>query len=82
MPKVLVHEFLMGDNEDPEIYAAEPIYNWQQSDSGRWVMEHSCPEPSWTVSLDHNIYGYKVRIVANLTDEQRTFFQLKYGHGQ
>ena len=31
----------MGDVEDPEIYAAEPIHRWQQTEQGRWVMENA-----------------------------------------
>ena len=80
MNKIVVHEFTMSDNEDPEIYAAGPIYEWQKSSVGQWIMEHSQPEPHWTVGLDHNIYGYRVRIIANLSDEDRTFFHLKYGN--
>lgn len=80
MPKVLVHEFRMSDNEDPEIYAAGPIYDWQRTEAGQWIMIHSRPEPHWTVDIDHNTYGYRVRIVANLTEEDQTFYQLKYGN--
>lgn len=80
MPKVLVHEFRMADNEDPEIYAAGPIYDWQHTEIGQWVMANSWPEPHWTVDLDHNVYGFRVRIIANLSEENRTFFQLKYGN--
>ena len=80
MGKILVHEFNLGDSEDPEIYAAGPIYEWEQTEAGRWVMEHSNPEPHWTIGFNHDIYGYRVRIVANLADEDQTFFHLKYGN--
>ena len=68
----------MSDVEDPEIYAAEPIWQWQQTDAGQWVMQHSQPEPHWLVGFSHLNYGYKVQIVANLSDQDVTFFQLKY----
>ena len=68
----------MSDVEDPEIYAAEPIWQWQQTDAGRWVMQHSRPEPHWLVGVSHLNYGYRVQIVANLSDQDVTFFQLKY----
>jgi hypothetical protein len=31
---VVVHEFTMGDVEDPDIYAAEPLLAWQKSEAG------------------------------------------------
>lgn len=80
MKKILVHEFHLSDNDDPEIYAAGPIYDWQQTEAGQWVMSHSQPEPHWNMDIDHNIYGYRVRIIANLSEEDITFFQLKYGY--
>ena len=31
---ILVHEFIIGDVEDPEIYAADPLLKWQESEEG------------------------------------------------
>ena len=39
--KVIVHEIEMGDVEDPEIYAAGPIIDFEQSEKGRWLMANS-----------------------------------------
>lgn len=80
MGRTLVHEFNMSDVEDPEIYAAGPIYSWQQTDAGQWVMKHSNPEPEWNIGFSHDTYGYQVRIIASLTEEEQTFFHLKYGN--
>ena len=38
---VVVHEFPMGDVEDPDLYAAQPLWDWQNSEAGAWVMEHA-----------------------------------------
>ena len=37
---VTVHQFTMGDVDDPQLYAAEPLLNWQNSESGNgsWNM--------------------------------------------
>jgi hypothetical protein len=78
MIKTVVHNFRLGDVEDPEIYVAEPIYQWQQTDAGRWVMEHSQPKPEWTLSLDANSFGYRVHITATFSDKDATYFLLKY----
>ena len=39
--KVNFHTFIMGDVDDVDIYAAQPIYEWQQTAHGRWVMENA-----------------------------------------
>ena len=74
----IVHEFSLSDVEDPDLLAAEPIWNWQQSDSGKWVMENAIQKPSWHRHIDIHTYGYRYQIRADLTDEQVTFFELKF----
>lgn len=76
--KICVHSFCLADVEDPEIYAGEPLLTWQNSDQGKWVMEHSIQQPYFKITPDHNTYGYKCGIFANLTDEDYTFFKLKW----
>lgn len=80
MMKITVHEFNMGDVEDLEIYVAAPIYDWQQTEAGKWVMAHSKPEPEWVTSFDVHQYGYRVAIRATLSEEDVTFFKLKWGN--
>jgi hypothetical protein len=68
----------MSDVDDPAIYAAQPIYDWQQTETGKWVMEHSAFSPEWTIGLDQFGFGYQVYITANLSEEDTTYFLLKY----
>ncbi len=75
---VLVHTFRLGDVEDPAIYAAGPIYEWQKTDAGRWVMDHSVKEPYWTKRVDYNSYGYECNIFARLRESDAVFFNLKF----
>jgi hypothetical protein len=75
---ILVHTFRLGDVEDPDIYAAEPIWAWQQSAAGCWVMEHAVEKPYWTRRTDHQSYGYEFKIVARLSEADAVFFKLKY----
>lgn len=74
----IVHEFILGDVDDPDLYAGQPIYDWQLTDAGKWVMDNAIQKPSWHRHLDHTIYGYRYQIRADLTPEQITFFELKY----
>ena len=68
----------MGDVEDPELYAAEPIINWQKTDAGKWAMENG-HDVSYRISTDYNTFGYRVIIYGNLEEKDYTFFKLKYG---
>jgi hypothetical protein len=76
---VVVHEFLMGDVEDPDLYAAEPLHKWEHSELGQWVMKNSCDTPTWHRMADAVSYGYKYRITAKLTGPALTEWLLRYG---
>lgn len=75
---ICVHEFTMGDVEDPDLYAAEPIMAWQDSEAGKFVMEHAVEVPYWIRQADHSSYGYRYRIIARLSEQNQTFFRLKF----
>jgi hypothetical protein len=68
----------MGDVEDPEIYAAEPLWKWQQSDYGQWCMEHCVEKPSFGISFNFDAYGYRCTIYGDLDERDYTFHQLKW----
>ena len=76
---VCVHEFAMSDVEDPEIYAAGPIWEWQRSEAGQWVAEHAVDQPYWIKQIDYHNYIYKCRIMARLSEQDHVFFKLKWG---
>lgn len=77
--KVVVHKFRIGDVDDPEIYAAEPIWEWQQTDAGKFVMENSIDVPSFHKHIDYNTYGYQYAITAELEKKKLSEFLLKFG---
>jgi len=66
----------MGDVEDVEIYAAEPIYNWQQTSAGKFCMEKA-EDVHWVTAIDHNIFGHRIKIVGTLEGKYATFWALK-----
>jgi hypothetical protein len=74
----VVHTIRMGDVEDPDLLVAEPIYKWQQTEAGKWIMENSLPAPSWHRSHDIYNYGYTYQIRAYLTPKQITYYELKF----
>jgi hypothetical protein len=76
--EVVVHTFSLSDVDDPDLYAAEPLLAWQNSESGQWIMEHAVEQPVWHRMLDMSIYAYKYKITAKLTDKDYTFWCLKW----
>lgn len=75
---ITFHRFNLSDVDDPEIYAAHPIWEWENSDQGLWCMEHSTIPVSYRIITDHNIFGYRVDIYGDLTPADQTFFSLKW----
>ena len=76
--ELVVHQFTMGDVEDPDLYAAEPIYKWQQTEAGQWVMANAVEAPSWHRMHDIYNYGYLYQIRAELRPIDATWFLLKW----
>ena len=79
---VVVHTIRMGDVEDPDVYVAPHIYEWQQSDAGKFIMEHAVDKPYWHRTADHASYGHRYDIVARLSEQNETFWRLKWGGNQ
>ena len=75
---MILHEFTMGDCEDPYLYAAMPISEWQQTEKGKWIMENVTEPPVFHVSSDLTTFGHLVTITGKLNPEAETFFRLKY----
>ena len=75
---ICVHEFTMGDVEDPDLYAAQPIWEWQESEAGQFVMAHAVEKPYWIRQMDYNGYGIQYKIIARLSEPNQTFFKLKF----
>lgn len=78
MQRITFHSFILGDVDDPEIYAAMPIGEWQQTEQGQWVMKH-CSDPRYTIGPDGNSWGHRVTIYGDIEDQHATFFKLKWG---
>jgi len=57
---VVVHTIRMGDVEDPDLFVARPIYEWQESDAGKFVMEHAVEKPYWHRTNDVASYGHRL----------------------
>ena len=78
--KVIVHRFKMGDVEDPDLYAAQPLYEWQQSEMGKWVMEKSVEVPMWHRQTNPHQYHVEYAVEAWLKGADYSFWVLKWGN--
>ena len=79
--QIVVHTFTVGDVEDPDLYAAEPMWQWQQTDAGKWVMENCIDDvPVWNRYLDTHGMGHKYMISAVFEGKKLTEFYLRFGN--
>ena len=69
----------MGDVEEPELYAAAPILEWEKSEKGRWLHEHSRQQMEYIVRPNSETYGWMVIIFAWLEEQDITYYRLKWG---
>ena len=74
--KYILHEFTMGDVDDVDIYVAQPIYEWQQTDAGKWCMEKAT-DLEYHIHPNPHIYGHRVTITGYLSGKHATFWALK-----
>lgn len=72
----LVHTFAMADVDDPHVYVASPIYDWQQTEHGKWVMKHG-RDPTYHILADPISFGHKVAIYAHITPKRWTEYVLR-----
>jgi hypothetical protein len=78
--EIIVHSFSMGDVEDPDLYAAQPLYQWEHSETGQWVMKNAADTPTWHRIADLHSYGYQYQIRAKLMGPALTEWLLRYGN--
>lgn len=76
---ITVYEFQMGDVDDPDLYAAQPMLEWEKSDKGQWIMRNSADTPTWHRIADPVTFGYRYIIRAKLMGSALTEWLLKYG---
>lgn len=76
---ICVLEIRMGDVDDPDIFIASPIWDWQQTEAGKFIMEHAVEQPYWVRMHDPYNYGHVYRIMARLSKQNEIFWRLKWG---
>lgn len=77
--EIIVHTFNLGDVDDPDLYAAEPLYQWQISEHGKWCMERALEIPMWSRMGDPMYYGHKYIVTATFDTKTLTEYYLRFG---
>ena len=77
--KTVLHEFLMGDVEDPYLYAGDPLHKWQMTEAGQWAMAHCVVQPEFVCQPSPEVWSYIVRVTGELNERDYAFWCLKYG---
>lgn len=77
--RVVVHRFKVYQMDEPSIYAAGPMYEWQHSEQGKFVMANAEDTPAWHKQMNMTTYGYDYAIVAELESKKLSEFYLKWG---
>ena len=68
----------MGDVDDVDIYVAQPIYEWQQTEQGKWAMQHA-QNLTYHTAPDLHTFGYRVTITGDIDPgPQLTEYLLKW----
>jgi hypothetical protein len=81
MPKLIkrhLHNLKIGDVEEPEIYLAFAWNGFSKTEKGTWIVDN-CQNLVYNEHIDPNGLGYLYKISGNLTEENYTFFLLKWG---
>ena len=76
--RVLLHSMTMGDCEDPYLYAADPIMQWQETEKGRWCMDHVTEQAEFHVIPDPYSLGFRIDLTGWLEEADITYFKLRW----
>lgn len=77
--RVVVHRFQLSDVDDPDLYAAQPMWEWQNSEAGKFVIQNAVVQPEWHKNVSYLTMGYQYAIIAELEKKKLAEFYLKFG---
>lgn len=81
MKKIVFHSFGIGDPEDPEIYAAQPLYEFMQTEKGQWI-KNNCDDPQYIIRSDKLTWGQRVIVYGEVEDILATEYCLRWAHAE
>jgi len=75
----LVYCHTMAYNEDPYLWAAEPLCEWKLTEHGMWCHEHCLGALTFHCSPDVKTMGYSITVTGDFTDEDLVYMYLRWG---
>jgi hypothetical protein len=75
--KIYVHKFNMGDVEEPELYAGHALYEWQQTEKGKFIMTYG-RNHTYNITPDFSTYGYMCVILCELNAKKLAEYYLRW----
>ena len=76
---VCVRTLEIPDVEDPDLFVADLIWKWQRSEAGCWVIGNAVDKPYWISAKEPVTYVTRIKIMARLSEQNETFWRLKWG---
>lgn len=74
----LVKEIQMGDVDDPYLYAAFPLAEWEKTEEYQWLKSQMPEDEDLVFFCDSHYFGFIIRVYAPLTGKALTYYNLKY----
>ena len=74
----LVKEIQMGDVDDPYLYAAFPISEWEKTEEYHWLKSQLPEGEDMVFFCDAHYFGFIIRVYAPLSGRALTYYNLKY----
>lgn len=77
--KVVVYKFNMSDVEDPDLWAAQSLYEWERSEAGQFVMQNAIDQPRLQRHHDPMFMGWTYIVIAEIEKKRYSEFLLRFG---
>jgi hypothetical protein len=71
-----VHQFYLGDVEDPTVYASFPLMEFFKTEKGQWCKQYGRDLNSKTSPTE---FGYQITITGRFTEKVATEYYLRWG---
>ena len=70
-----------GETKIEEIHkvVVYPLWEWQNSDRGKFVIENAIETPIWQKQLDHASFCYNFAVIAELPKSKLSEYYLRWG---
>ena len=81
MVNIVFHTFGIGDPDDPEIYAAQPLYEFMKTTKGQWIKKN-CLDPKYVIRADVHTFGQRVIVYGEVDDILATEYYLRWSNAQ